>query len=242
MWGISRERTAMRYWLLGIVLGLTVSLGIGAGQASADTIIFSDNFDGAQGGVGWTTWKFHPSYPDDWEMGAPSFAVQAGLPTGAYSSPNVYATDLNGPYENSTSLTPIKVLELYTPAIDLTGYPDATLTFVDFMQTESGHLQIPGLDYCSLEVTDTSGTHLGWLAQTLEDFNINGWVTNNSYSLNSYLNQTIKIGFSLYADIMGPELGWYIDDVQVTTTQVPEPMTLLLVGGGVVMLWRRRRG
>jgi len=214
----------------------------------SDTItvsLWEDNFDGPTGGAGWTTYKIDSDYPVDWQMGAPVYDG-LGVPSGAYSSPNVYATNLYGSYAEwygASYLT--KVLELYTPVLDLTTVEDnAALSFMDFMQVESGQQGLENDDYCALEVLDSDKNHLGWLAETIKRYDTNGAYTSNTYDLTPYLGQEIIVGYALYVSNYGNLNGWYIDDVKMTTEQevvLPEPMTLALLGTGAAVLLRRRR-
>ena len=220
-----------------VAVGLVLLLACSA-QLYADLIVWSDDFDGIS--TGWTIWKAS-GYTDDWELGTPDSSGGVGGPTGAYSGDNAYATDLNGVYEayGPTATPPLLVLQLITPALDLTGLPDATFEFVDWVRVERGEVAFDFGDYAALELLDGTGAHLAWLDPLIARLD-NAWKTDNAFSLDSYLGQTVKVAFNLYVDDMYPYAGWYVDNVMLTTS-VPEPATLMLLAGGIGILVRRRR-
>ena len=96
-----------------------------------------------------------------------------------------------------------------------------------------------------MELLDASDNHLDWLpvGSTFEDAKIKrldtSWQTGNAFSLNDYLGQTVKVSFNLDVNERWEQVGWHIDDVQLTSA--PEPATMLLLGGGLCVLLRRRR-
>ena len=256
---------------LGLSAVLVLCLA-GGSHLFSETIIFEDDFEGTPNPL-WTTentpgyadsdgdWVVDP-YSTNWELGPPTYSGFGNLaPTSAYSGTNIYGTDLDDNYAPFQTVgvdvdnppDPILALRLITPLLDLTEHPytDATLTFVDWLQVHGATQGLPlEDDYVALEVLDASDTHLGWLpvGSTFENAKIKRldttWQTGNSFSLDNYVGQTIKIAFNVYVNEYWEKTGWHIDDVKVSSTYtppVPEPATLLLLSSAACVLLRRRR-
>ncbi|MGM7700842.1 S8 family serine peptidase [Pseudalkalibacillus sp. Hm43] len=144
--------------------------------------------------TGWMSWGDN----NTWEWGAPTSG-----PGEAASGENVYATNLDGDYDNNANMT------LMMPPIDL-GEGPAYLQFNNWYNLERNY------DYGHLVI---STDQENW--EQLVEFNnvSDGWVE-EEIDLSEYVNQRIYIGFNVDSDGSVLREGWYIDDVRLSDTQL----------------------
>ncbi|MFC4620549.1 S8 family serine peptidase, partial [Camelliibacillus cellulosilyticus] len=145
--------------------------------------------------VGWLSYGNNNS----WEWGVPTSG-----PGHAASGDKVYATNLDGNYDNNTEA----YLEM--PPIHLPDGP-SYLQFKQWYETEkyeSGTVYDWGNVYIS---TDEEN----WVNLAQYDGTSNGW-EDAEVDLSNYAGQDVYIAFHFHSDGSVPKLGWYIDDVALT--------------------------
>jgi len=155
---------------------------------------FSDGMESGEGS--WT----HGGAGDDWEVGTPKWG-------GANSGKNCWATDLSGNYLKDSDRW------LMSEEIHLGGTINPTLTFYHKHRFRSETL-LEDTGY--VEVSRNGG--ISWIKFASYTGNQKTWMQ-ETISLSGYAGQTIQIRFRLYSyDWLwgGTDLGWYIDDVQVS--------------------------
>lgn len=165
------------------------------------TAIYSDDFDGSTDN-GWT----HSGAKDEWERGIPT---ATGGPASAVSLPNVWATDLDSTYENSADAS------LYSPAIDLTGVSNATLTFEHWFEIETNY------DFGYVEISSNAGDTWSELGKFSHSTAGKSW-TPVYYNLDSYVGKTVQVRFRLKSDSSVSKLGWYLDNFKVLSVTANE--------------------
>jgi hypothetical protein len=155
-----------------------------------------------------------------WEWGTPT------LPTGpstAHSGVNVWGTDLNANYPNSTNN------KLDTPSFVVPPY--AELTFWHWYDTEGyydgGNVKISTDDGATWTIITPAGGYpedaastgnAGIPGQACFSGNIQKYWEKESFDLTAYSGQTVKIRFHFGSDSSVGYPGWYIDDVGITTS------------------------
>lgn len=148
--------------------------------------------------VGWTSFGVKNS----WELGVP-----ASGPGNAASGENVYATNLDGDYENSANMN------LLMPPIDLPEEGPAFLQFKQWHELETrydyGHVFVSTDQENWTQALRVNGVTTGW---------IDGQV-----DLSAYAGQRIYIQFNVTTDGSVVKDGWYIDDVKLTNTALETP-------------------
>lgn len=144
--------------------------------------------------VGWTSF----GEKDPWQWGVPTTG-----PKKAASGEKVFATNLEGNYENNTNAT------LVMPPIDL---PEET-TYLQFKQWyemennyDFGHVFISTDMEEWTQLQRINGTSGGWIDAEVD--------------LSEYSGQRVYIGFNFRSDISVQKLGWYIDDVALSDTSL----------------------
>jgi hypothetical protein len=161
-------------------------------------------FDDLENGVGdWTVIADTADGSDaNWTLGTPNDA----LATSAYSGTHAWGSLLGGnPSFIASSF-------LYSPAIDLSGLSQATLTFWDNFNFESG------FETGQLGISTNSSTPPADIP-TLVDFsslNSDGW-EQETVDLTPYAGQTIQVVWYYQGVNFGsPLYGWLVDDVGIT--------------------------
>ncbi|WP_430791328.1 S8 family serine peptidase [Virgibacillus flavescens] len=158
---------------------------------------YSQDFESTP--YGWTSFGENNS----WEVGVPTTG-----PENATSGERVYATNLDGNYENSTNAT------LVMPPIDLPE-EDTFLQFKKWHELESyqsgsyydyGHVFVSTDQEEWTQLLEMKGTTADW--------------ENTEVDLSDYSGQRIYIGFNLTSDSTVVKQGIYIDDVALTDTSI----------------------
>ncbi|MBP3041352.1 S8 family serine peptidase [Bacillaceae bacterium Marseille-Q3522] len=158
----------------------------------AITVGYSQDFEGSA--TGWYSFGENNS----WELGIPTSG-----PGSAVSGENVYATNLEGQYDNRANMT------LVMPPIDL---PEGVsyLQFQSWYELENnydyGHVFISTDEENWTQLERYNGTTADW---TLEEVD-----------LSAYSGQRVYIGFNVTTDGSVLRQGWYIDDVQLADTSI----------------------
>jgi len=162
-------------------------------------------FDDLENGAG--DWKVvvDATYGSDvnWTLGTPN----NGLATSAYSGTNAWGSNLKA--------QPVGFIAssfLYSPAIDLSGLSQATLTFWDYFDFESG------FESGQLGISTNSSTPPADVA-TVMDFTgqVSGGWEQETVDLTPYVGQTVQIVWYYQGvDIGTPLYGWLVDDVSIT--------------------------
>ncbi|KEZ54160.1 S8 family peptidase [Metabacillus indicus] len=151
--------------------------------------------DFESGAAGWTSYGVKNS----WEHGAP-----VNGPGNAASGENVFATNLDGDYENGANMN------LLMPPIDLPAEGAAFLQFKQWHELENRY------DYGHVFVSTDQET---W-TQALR---VNG-VTENwmdgQVDLSGYAGERIYVAFNVTSDGSVVKDGWYIDDVKLSDTPI----------------------
>lgn len=133
---------------------------------------------------------------NSWEWGAPTSG-----PGQAASGEKVYATNLDGNYDNDANAT------LLMPPVHLPDGP-SYLHFKNWFDIENNYDH--GQVFVSTDqenwtsVADFTGSGTNW--------------SDTEVDLSSYAGQNIFIGFNLTTDSSVVKPGWYIDDVSLTNT------------------------
>ncbi|MCO5184820.1 MAG: hypothetical protein M9965_12880 [Anaerolineae bacterium] len=166
---------------------------------------FSD-FEANDGG-----WAVTTAY-DEWEWGTIVPGVQDGCdttrpnePAGAHSGVNVWATDLDGCYDNqpatdSTVLSQSFDLSGLTAPIELSWWN----WYEVFVSFDKGEVYVDG--NLVWEVTTTAATD--WTQEVVD--------------LSAYAGDSdVTIDFSLTSTTVVNRMGWYLDDVAITYCEEP---------------------
>ncbi|WP_077327688.1 S8 family peptidase [Virgibacillus siamensis] len=147
--------------------------------------------------AGWTSFGDNNS----WEWGVP-----ASGPESAASGENVYATNLDGEYDDEMNAT------LVMPPIDLPE-GNAYLQFNQWYNLEkydSGNAYDFGHVFISTDREE-------WTQLMEIEGDSDGWVP-AEVDLSEYGGQRVYIGFNLTSDYSVSDPGWYIDDVALSDT------------------------
>ncbi len=176
------------------------------------TQVFFTNFDANNGG-------FTVSGTTTWEWGIPTSG-----PGAAYSSPNVWATNLDGNYNNYESgwiTSPVIDLSAYTglaPSISFYYWNDIESTSYDWGAVEA--TKDGGTTWT--DVSGKIGDQLSWALKTI--------TLDPTYAVSNF-----QFRFYFRSDVSGTYPGWYIDDVSVS---VAEPFVIaapcVVIPGGAV--------
>ncbi len=161
------------------------------------TVLFHDDMEGGEGA--WT----HSGAGDSWELGTPTYG-----PAGAASGTNLWATNLDGDYVDSTNAS------LVTPPIDLSGMSTAALQFNHWYSIERN------FDFGRVEITTDAGSSWTQLSQYTAPGSGGqpvGWES-PLIDLTAYVGQTVQLRFRFTSDTSVVYPGWYIDDVTVAGT------------------------
>ena len=167
--------------------------------------IFEEDFE--TGAAGWTTQDLGES-GTLWELGKPTNG-----PGEAHSPTRAYGTGLTKDYDDYTDVY------LVSPVIDLTGQDNARLEFWSYRDCEpavEGELY----DWCQVMILDEDGD---WLLDDpiwIRGGEAKQWRLEKAKIPAEALGQKIRLEFNFSTDggqDNGPQAGWFIDDVAITT-------------------------
>jgi len=167
--------------------------------------IFEEDFE--TGAAGWTTQDLGES-GTLWELGKPTNG-----PGEAHSPTRAYGTGLAKDYDDYTEVY------LVSPVIDLTGLDNARLEFWSYRDCEpavEGELY----DWCQVMILDEDGE---WLVDDpiwIRGGEAKQWRLEKAKIPAEALGQKIRLEFNFSTDggqDNGPQAGWFIDDVAITT-------------------------
>ena len=167
--------------------------------------IFEEDFE--TGAAGWTTQDLGES-GTLWELGKPTNG-----PGEAHSPTRAYGTGLAKDYGDYTDVY------LVSPVIDLTGLDNARLEFWSYRDCEpafEGELT----DACQVWILDEDGEYLNDVPIWIRGVEAKQWRLEKGKIPAEALGQKIRLEFSFSSDggqDNGPQAGWFIDDVTITT-------------------------
>ena len=167
--------------------------------------IFEEDFE--TGAAGWTTQDLGES-GTLWELGKPTNG-----PGEAHSPTRAYGTGLAKDYGDYTDVY------LVSPVIDLTGLDNARLEFWSYRDCEpafEGELT----DACQVWILDEDGEYLNDDPIWIRGGEAKQWRLEKGKIPAEALGQKIRLEFSFSSDggqDNGPQAGWFIDDVAITT-------------------------
>ena len=167
--------------------------------------IFEEDFE--TGAAGWTTQDLGES-GTLWELGKPTNG-----PGEAHSPTRAYGTGLAKDYGDYTDVY------LVSPVIDLTGLDNARLEFWSYRDCEpafEGELT----DACQVWILDEDGEYLNDVPIWVRGGEAKQWRLEKGKIPAEALGQKIRLEFSFSSDggqDNGPQAGWFIDDVAITT-------------------------
>ena len=167
--------------------------------------IFEEDFE--TGAAGWTTQDLGKS-GTLWELGKPTNG-----PGEAHSPTRAYGTGLAKDYGDYTDVY------LVSPVIDLTGLDNARLEFWSYRDCEpafEGELT----DACQVWILDEDGEYLNDVPIWIRGGEAKQWRLEKGKIPAEALGQKIRLEFSFSSDSgqdNGPQAGWFIDDVAITT-------------------------
>ena len=167
--------------------------------------IFEEDFE--TGAAGWTTQDLGES-GTLWELGKPTNG-----PGEAHSPTRAYGTGLAKDYGDYTDVY------LVSPVIDLTGLDNARLEFWSYRDCEpafEGELT----DACQVWILDEDGEYLNDVPIWIRGGEAKQWRLEKGKIPAEGLGQKIRLEFNFSSDggqDNGPQAGWFIDDVAITT-------------------------
>ena len=167
--------------------------------------LFFDDFE--SGATGWSASDLGES-GTEWELGKPTNG-----PGEAHSPTRAYGTGLTKDYGDYTDVY------LVSPVIDLTGLDNARLEFWSYRDCEpafEGELT----DACQVWILDEDGEYLNDVPIWIRGGEAKQWRLEKGKIPAEGLGQKIRLEFSFSSDggqDNGPQSGWFIDDIAITT-------------------------
>ena len=161
------------------------------------TVGYFEDFEVAANG--WTSF----GEMNSWELGAPTSG-----PGNASSGENVYATNLDGPYDSNMNAT------LVLPPVDLPE-GESYLQFKhwhNFEQSSSGRAWDYGHVFVSTDMQE-------WTQLQMFQGDSGEWLS-AEVDLSAYSNQRVYLAFNAFSDGSVVKDGWYIDDVGLADTSL----------------------
>ena len=174
--------------------------------------LFFDDFE--SGAPGWSTSDLGKS-GTEWKLGKPTNG-----PGEAHSSTRAYGTGLAKNYDDDTDVY------LVSPVVDLTGQDNARLEFWSYRDCEpavEGELY----DWCQVTILNEDGEYLLDDPLWLRGGEAKQWRFEKAKIPTAALEQKIRLEFNFSSDDVqskGPQAGWFIDDVAITTNQFQEAL------------------
>jgi len=184
--------------------GLSASAIYRVAQLAAPPLFFDDFESGAKG---WAATDLGES-GTLWELGKPTNG-----PGAAHSPTNAYGTGLAKDYGDYTDVY------LVSPVIDLTGIDNARLEFWSYRDCEPP-LDGDFTDWCQIMILDEDGEYLVDDAIWVRGGEAKKWRLEKARLPAEALGQKIRLEFNFASDggqDNGPQAGWFIDDVAITT-------------------------
>jgi hypothetical protein len=201
------------------------------GGATADNTSFTDTKLGASAIYRVAQLAAPPLFFDDFESGAPGWATsdlgesgtewELGKPTNgpgeAHSPTRAYGTGLAKDYDDYTEVY------LVSPVIDLTGLDNARLEFWSYRDCEPWYLEFGQkefLDWCQIMILNEDDEYIVDDPIWIRGGEAKEWRLEKVKIPVEALGQKIKLEFSFISDGAqenGPQAGWFIDDVAVTS-------------------------
>ena len=196
------------------------------GGATSDNTSFTDTGLGASAIYRVAQLEAPPLFFDDFESGAPGWSAsdlgesgtewELGKPTNgpgeAHSPTRAYGTGLAKDYDDYTDVY------LVSPVIDLTGVDNARLEFWSYRDCEpAGEGEL--YDWCQVMILDEDGEYLVDNPIWLRGGEAKQWRLEKGKIPAGALGQKIRLEFSFSSDggqDIGPQAGWFIDDVAIT--------------------------
>ncbi|HWL11985.1 MAG TPA: carboxypeptidase-like regulatory domain-containing protein, partial [Ureibacillus sp.] len=160
---------------------------------------YTEDFEGQP--IGWSSF----GEANSWEWGVPTSG-----PGNAASGENVYATNLEGTYDNNMNAT------LIMPPVDL---PEGS-SYLQFKHWHNFEMSSSGRawDYGHVVI---STDLVNWTQLQQVAGSSNGWL-NTQIDLSAYAEQRVYIDFNAYSDGSVLRDGWYLDDVTLSDTALAE--------------------
>lgn len=159
---------------------------------------YSEDFETTP--IGWYSFGQNST----WEWGVPSSG-----PGEAVSGEKVYATNLDGDYENTSDAT------LVMPPIELPAEEESYLQFKNWHNFELGS---SGTAFDYGQVLMSQDLEEWTELQTFEGTS-DGWES-VEVDLSDYQGERVYIGFKVYSDGSVTREGWYLDDVSLSETSM----------------------
>ena len=197
------------------------------GGATADNTSFTDDSLGASAIYRVAQLATPPLFFDDFESGAKDWDAydlgesgtlwELGKPINgpgeAHSPTRAYGTGLAKDYDDYTDVY------LVSPVIDLTGKDNARLEFWSYRDCE---LPLDGefMDWCQVMILDEEGEYLVDDIIWIRGGEAKQWRLEKAKIPAQALGQKIRLEFNFSSDggqDIGPQAGWFIDDVAITT-------------------------
>ncbi|HOC42238.1 MAG TPA: hypothetical protein PKJ99_04385 [Thermoanaerobaculales bacterium] len=216
---IAAELAAAAAWEASPVYAAKATAAPAGAPAAPEAIVYFSDFEADNGGLIGTL---------DWQWGVYAWVgstcgTTQHNPTAPYSGTHMWGTVLNdcytgygnnGGYATCTNTNPADD-SILTLSVDLTGLPDATLTWWewydlfsnwDWAEVYANGTQV--FPHCESSYTAPTA----WVQQTV--------------NLTPFVGGVVTIEFHMMASTVVNYTGWYLDDVSVTTTAGGGPQNI----------------
>jgi hypothetical protein len=171
---------------------------VGAWSARAETILFSQGFEG-------------PGLPDDWDAdrGIWEIGHPAHGPGRAHEGENCAAVGLNVNYPANADSRLVRL----TPFLVPPKSQNPRLRFWHWFSINSGGACFQRGDFGVVQIRPSNGD---WTTISPEYYDDSDW-TRASVDLGAYAGQSVQIAFYFYSNCSGESAGWFIDEVALVT-------------------------